>query len=86
MNGKERNLSQFRKLSAYIMQDNQLHGNLTVEEAMTVATNLKLSTKVDKNGKIDVVSSSYDFHWNKKKITMRPRTRQKWSLVKSFEL
>lgn len=56
MNGKERNLSQFRKLSAYIMQDNQLHGNLTVEEAMTVATNLKLSTKVDKNGKIDVVS------------------------------
>lgn len=56
MNGKERNLSQFRKLSAYIMQDNQLHGNLTVEEAMTVATNLKLSTKVDKAGKIDVVS------------------------------
>lgn len=61
MNGKERNLSQFRKLSAYIMQDNQLHGNLTVEEAMTVATNLKLSTKVDKNGKIDVVSSPFDY-------------------------
>ena len=31
MNGKERNLSDFRKLSAYIMQDNQLHANLTVE-------------------------------------------------------
>lgn len=56
MNGKERNLSQFRKLSAYIMQDNQLHGNLTVEEAMTVATNLKLSTKMAKAEKIDVVS------------------------------
>lgn len=56
MNGKERNLSQFRKLSAYIMQDNQLHGNLTVEEAMTVATSLKLSTKVPKNEKIVVVS------------------------------
>lgn len=56
MNGKERNLSQFRKLSAYIMQDNQLHGNLTVEEAMTVATNLKLSTKVTKGEKSVVVS------------------------------
>lgn len=56
MNGKERNLSQFRKLSAYIMQDNQLHGNLTVEEAMTVATSLKLSTTVAKNDKIVVVS------------------------------
>lgn len=63
MNGKERNLSQFRKLSAYIMQDNQLHGNLTVEEAMTVATNLKLSTKVDKNGKIDVVSCRCNFEF-----------------------
>ncbi|XP_077293281.1 ATP-binding cassette sub-family G member 4-like isoform X2 [Arctopsyche grandis] len=42
MNGTERNLSQFRKLSCYIMQDNQLHANLTVEEAMSVATNLKL--------------------------------------------
>lgn len=55
MNGKERNISQFRKLSAYIMQDNQLHGNLTVEEAMTVATNLKLSPKVTKAEKSVVV-------------------------------
>lgn len=66
MNGKERNLSQFRKLSAYIMQDNQLHGNLTVEEAMTVATNLKLSTKVDKNGKTDVVSVQWFRLYQKK--------------------
>ena len=56
MNGKERNLSDFRKLSAYIMQDNQLHANLTVEEAMTVATSLKLSTTVPKNEKMLVVS------------------------------
>lgn len=55
MNGSERNLSTFRKLSAYIMQDNQLHGNLTVQEAMTVATNLKLSkkfTKLEKNSMV----------------------------------
>lgn len=56
MNGKERNLSDFRKLSAYIMQDNQLHANLTVEEAMSVATSLKLSTAVSKNEKMLVVS------------------------------
>lgn len=56
MNGRDRNISQFRKLSAYIMQDNQLHGNLTVEEAMTVAANLKLSAKVSKSDKNIVVS------------------------------
>lgn len=56
MNGKERNLSLFRKLSAYIMQDNQLHSNLTVEEAMNVAANLKLSQKVQRGEKLSVVS------------------------------
>ena len=38
------------------MQDNQLHSNLTVEEAMNVAVSLKLSTKVTKNEKLNVVS------------------------------
>lgn len=56
MNGKERNISLFRKLSAYIMQDNQLHANLTVEEAMNVAANLKLSQKVLRGEKLSVVS------------------------------
>ena len=55
MNGKERNISVFRKLSAYIMQDNQLHANLTVEEAMNVAANLKLSQKVQRSEKMNVV-------------------------------
>nr|XP_022899791.1 ATP-binding cassette sub-family G member 4 [Onthophagus taurus] len=48
MNKNERNLSQFRKLSAYIMQDNQLHGNLTVDEAMNVASKLKIGEKTAK--------------------------------------
>ncbi|XP_058455973.1 ATP-binding cassette sub-family G member 4 isoform X1 [Malaya genurostris] len=60
MNGKERNLSQFRKLSAYIMQDNQLHANLTVEEAMHVATSLKLSQKVEKSEKLHVIKEILD--------------------------
>ncbi|KAG5883806.1 hypothetical protein JTB14_036683 [Gonioctena quinquepunctata] len=45
MNDADRDLSQFRKLSAYIMQDNQLHGNLTVDEAMVVAAKLKIGDK-----------------------------------------
>lgn len=56
MNGKERNLSLFRKLSAYIMQDNQLHANLTVEEAMNVAANLKLGQHILRGEKMSVVS------------------------------
>lgn len=55
MNGHERNLSAFRKLSCYIMQDNQLHGNLTVEEAMKVASNLKLGNDIAKFEKEEVV-------------------------------
>lgn len=37
------------------MQDNQLHGNLTVEEAMKVATSLKLSSDLSKTHKEEVV-------------------------------
>lgn len=60
MNGKERNISVFRKLSAYIMQDNQLHANLTVEEAMNVAANLKLSQKVQRGDKLNVVRNCFN--------------------------
>lgn len=45
MNGQERELNKFKKLSAYIMQDNQLHANLTVDEAMAVAAALKIGEK-----------------------------------------
>uniref|UniRef100_A0A8D8ZVH1 ATP-binding cassette sub-family G member 1 n=1 Tax=Cacopsylla melanoneura TaxID=428564 RepID=A0A8D8ZVH1_9HEMI len=60
INGHERNLSQFRKLSCYIMQDNQLHANLTVEEAMNVATSLKLGKDLTKDARKDVISEILD--------------------------
>lgn len=56
INGDERDLSKFAKLSAYIMQDNQLHGNLSVEEAMNVATNLKLGNQFNRQQKSEIVS------------------------------
>lgn len=59
INGHERNLSQFAKLSAYIMQDNQLHGNLSVDEAMHVATSLKLGSDLSKHDKKEVVGVIY---------------------------
>ncbi|XP_023942158.1 ATP-binding cassette subfamily G member 4 [Bicyclus anynana] len=60
VNGMERNLSSFRKLSCYIMQDNQLHGNLTVEEAMAVATALKLPSVTSRADKEEVIQEILD--------------------------
>lgn len=55
MNNHERDYSRFRKLSAYIMQDNQLHENLTVDEAMEVAAKLKIGDK-SKGERKEIVS------------------------------
>ncbi|KAI2474082.1 ATP-binding cassette subfamily G member 4 [Diabrotica virgifera virgifera] len=59
MNGSDRDLSQFRKLSAYIMQDNQLHANLRVDEAMAVAAALKIGAKSPKDRE-DIINEILD--------------------------
>ena len=50
------------------MQDNQLHANLTVEEAMQVATALKLGSEVSKSEKEEVVSLYFYNHFKKKML------------------
>lgn len=60
INGEERNLKQFLKMSRYIMQEDLVQPLLTVYEAMMIAANLKLSKSLDLNEKTKAIDEILD--------------------------
>ncbi|XP_043285776.1 ABC transporter G family member 3-like [Venturia canescens] len=56
INGRDRDLTAFRRSSAYIMQEDDLQALLTIDEAMRIAAELKLrSTHNEKMQRIDEI-------------------------------
>lgn len=54
-NGHVRNLRNFNKLTGYIMQEDLLRPNLSVEESMLIVADLKLGNQFSKTEKMEVV-------------------------------
>lgn len=56
INGEERNLVEFRKMSSYIPQDFAMLDLLTVQETLKISTELKLSTQTKQQEKDKIAS------------------------------
>ncbi|XP_023304678.2 ATP-binding cassette sub-family G member 4 isoform X1 [Lucilia cuprina] len=56
INGEERNLLEFRKMSSYIAQDFAMLDLLTVEETLKISTELKLSTQTKQKEKEQIIN------------------------------
>lgn len=58
MNGRERDMKIFKKMSRYIMQQDIYQKRLTVGEAMLYAADLKLGFDLSKDEKLEIVSKN----------------------------
>ncbi|XP_060833391.1 ATP-binding cassette subfamily G member 4 isoform X3 [Rhopalosiphum padi] len=89
VNGEERRLDSFRRLSCYIQQDDRLQPLLTVNENMSVAANLKLSmdkTQKYKDAVVDEILSTLGLDKCKATRTARLSGGQKKRLSIALEL
>lgn len=69
INGQQRNLKRFRRQTAYIMQDHDLHSFITVMEAMHFSANLKVGSEVSQaDKKLRVSTSMFDIHLMCKRV------------------
>ncbi|EEB12071.1 ABC transporter, putative [Pediculus humanus corporis] len=59
-NGQPRDMGLFRKISRYIMQEDIIQHNLTVEECMIISANLKLGKSRNKEEKLVAVNEILD--------------------------
>jgi ABC-type multidrug transport system ATPase subunit len=56
INGENRNIKEFRHISRYIMQEDLIQPLLSVDEAMMIAANLKLSKNMSVTDKLNIIS------------------------------
>uniref|UniRef100_A0A0U9HU30 Putative ABCG protein n=1 Tax=Chrysomela populi TaxID=154003 RepID=A0A0U9HU30_CHRPP len=83
VNDEIRNENNFRRRSCYIMQDDELQPLLTVQEAMTIAADLKIVSKSDKLARVEELIESLGLseHQNTRTNSLSGGQRKRLSIA-----